>query len=270
MRRALTRSQLKVRMLRAASGLSQDEFERQVQLDNIASIEHGIRQPSTAHLAQMAELMGLTPDDCEEMLRDYETRIARNAENPANTEGEPGSRLALREADSSLESVIDGFGARRANPWVKSHAAKAEREEARKSWASLRKLASIEEMSLVVRVAREYQCWGIVEILCKESVRGVSTHLEGDGSLDLAGLAVAAAEQIRAAEGWCQRVRGFAMFYLAAAQRRAGRTEEAEVTQAGAKRLWDAGWDPEEILVLVDPIEMIPPPPPTAFVPGTG
>ncbi len=208
MRRALTRSQLKVRILRAASGLSQEDFEREVQVDNIAGIEHGLRQPSAGQLARIAEALGLSPDDGEEMLRDYEARVARNAGRA------PGTRLAVGGAERRIEAVIDDFESRQP-AGTDSSVVQAARDEARRSWERLKQLATIEEMTLVVRVAKEYQTWAMVELLGEESRK---EGLESGRSLDLVRLAVTAAEGMRAAEGWAETVRAYARQNLEAAE----------------------------------------------------
>ncbi len=244
MPRPLSRSQLKVRMVRALSGLSQDDFERESGVANVAAFENGQRPPSAAQLDQMAGAAGLTPDDCEEMLRDYEARVLRNGGTR-----KPPRRLAAGGVALSLEAVIDCYDARIAArdsrlPGLRE----AQRQEAREAWERLRPLKAFKDLAVVVKRGREYQTWAMVELLCRES-EGAA---DAGRAVDLAGLAVTIAEGMRLAEGWGRRVRGYALRHLAAARRRAGLAEDADVAQAEGDRLWEAGWDPEGVLALGD------------------
>src|SRR5690348_449080 len=78
MARTLTRAQLKVRLLRALSGLSHEEFERSTQVDNIVGMENGTRHPTAAQMVRMCESLGITTDDCETLFQDYEARVNRH------------------------------------------------------------------------------------------------------------------------------------------------------------------------------------------------
>jgi hypothetical protein len=230
-------------MLRALSGLPQEDFERSTQVENIGKLENGTRHPTAAEIARMCETLGITTEDCEILFQDYEARVAEykasgavGPEPPAvsGTLSEIGK--LIEEAQARLERAGEERAAGRAG----------EREQARGPWERLRKLESFDEMVLVARSSKELQTWAVVELICNESARVAPEDPER--ARNLAELAVEIAGRIRATEGWRTRVRGFSMAHLATALHAAGQSDAARETMEEAERLWDAGQDPEEIL----------------------
>jgi len=251
MARTLTRAQLKVRMLRALSGLSQEDFERSTQVPNIGGMEKGDRHPTAVQIARMCEVLNITTDDSEMLLQDYEARVARYKASgatgseppltmPAKT---PGIAAIVEEAEIRLGRAGEEHAAARA----------AEREQARGPWERLKKLESFDEMVLVARSAKEFQTWAVVELICDETREMVSAAGGGDRdsaerARNLAELAVEISGRIRAVDAWRTRLRGYAMAHLANAQSAAGDVDTARETMEEAERLWESGQDPEQIL----------------------
>ncbi|MES1243480.1 MAG: helix-turn-helix transcriptional regulator [Acidobacteriota bacterium] len=255
MARGLTRAQLKVRMLRALSGQSQKEFEQATKVANVTGMENGQRHPTAAQIALMCESLGISTDDCETLLQDYEARVARHQAAkagsgsagpepplvmPANAQGTQGIASILEEAEARLGRAGEERAATRA----------AEREQAKGPWERLRRLESFDEMVLVARSSKELQTWAVVELICDESARMASAgDRESAGrARNLAELAVEVAGRIRATDAWRTRVRGFAMAHLANALHASGEGDLARETMEEAERLWEAGQDPEQIL----------------------
>jgi tetratricopeptide (TPR) repeat protein len=127
-----------------------------------------------------------------------------------------------------------------------SHEVEPDRAEAREAWEMLRKVETLREMALVVRVAREHHRWALVELLCDESEKAAAK--DAGRARDLALAAVRIARHLRVRDGWRRRLRGFAAAHLANALRVAGGLKRAERTLAVAKRLWQAGQDPDQLL----------------------
>jgi transcriptional regulator with XRE-family HTH domain len=244
MARTHTRAQLKVRMLRALSGLSQEEFERETQVDNIAGMESGLRHPTAAQIARMCDSLNITPEGCETLFQDYEARAAKGGGASAGVEplrvpgGAPSIAAILEEAEARISQAGEERAATRT----------AEREQARGPWERLKALGSFDEMVLVARSAKELQTWAVVELICEESARAAASAESTEHARNLAELAVEIAGRIRASEGWRQRVRGFAMAHLANALKSAGNLDAARETMEEAERLWESGQDPEQIL----------------------
>jgi transcriptional regulator with XRE-family HTH domain len=121
-----------------------------------------------------------------------------------------------------------------------------DRAEARESWERLRPLETLAEMSLVVRVAREFQSWAMVELLCEESIRAASKCVKR--ARMVAQVAVEVAQALRVPEGWQNSLRGYATSHLANAFRVGGNHEAADQAITEAKLLWEAGSDPDQLL----------------------
>ncbi|MES1242032.1 MAG: hypothetical protein ABUT39_10470 [Acidobacteriota bacterium] len=242
MARTLTRSQLKARVLRALSGLPQEEFERETQVENIAGIESGSRRLGADQVARMCPSAGLTPEGCEALIREYEALAVHGAETShpppsrrerwTNPEHAAGIAAIIEAAETRIGRIGEERSAMRA----------AEREQARGSWERAQGL-SFDDVALLARASREYQSWALVERVCDESLISLIPGEQG-----LAELAVEIAGRVRGSEGWCRRIRGFALAHLAKARRAAGDPGAARETLAEAERLWKSGEDPDQVL----------------------
>jgi tetratricopeptide (TPR) repeat protein len=100
--------------------------------------------------------------------------------------------------------------------------------------------------SALVKAAREYQSWALVERLCEESVVQASRDL-GRAAF-LARLARQAAWGVRGPKGWVRCVRAFAAAHGANILRVAGKLKASAALFLKAKRLWGAGFDPDCVL----------------------
>jgi tetratricopeptide (TPR) repeat protein/predicted XRE-type DNA-binding protein len=155
----------------------------------------------------------------------------------------------LELARVNRRALIEAVRRSRAGPALDRYPLPADREPAR--WHAgvlfglLRGLPEDEQWALV-RVAREYRSWALVERLCEESVVQASRDL-GRAAF-LARLARQAARRIPGPKGWIRRVRGFAAAHAANVLRVAGRLKAADALFQKAKRLWEAGSDPDGVL----------------------
>ena len=125
----------------------------------------------------------------------------------------------------------------------------ADREPARWHAAMLFQLLQDlddDERSSVVRVAREYQSWALVERLCDES-EALAAHDPGRAAA-LARLARETARRVRGPKEWVRRVRAFAAAHAATALAATGRLTAADTLFERAQRLWRAGADPDGVL----------------------
>ena len=109
-----------------------------------------------------------------------------------------------------------------------------------------------EDRREVVRVAREFQSWALVELVCAESVRAAAGNIDRAG--ELADLAVKIAELVPGSESQRAGVQGYAWAHVANVRRVAGELVRADRVLASAKRLWKAGeagfLDPGRLLDL--------------------
>jgi transcriptional regulator with XRE-family HTH domain len=249
MARTLTRGQLKARVLRALSGLSQEDFERETQVENIAGIENGSRHLTPSQVARMCPSAGLNPESCETLIQQYEALLAQSAH--AEHRAPRPERRPSPEPAMSIAGLIEAAEARISRHEEERSARRAaERELARSSWERAKGL-SFEDVALLARASREYQSWALVELICDEStISAISGQQQGSAerARDLAGLAVEIAGRVRASESWCRRLRGFALAHLAKARHAAGDPGAARETLAEAERLWESGEDSGGVL----------------------
>lgn len=119
------------------------------------------------------------------------------------------------------------------------------RWQAREVWPLIEKLpASKQEM--IVRHSPQYQTWAFMELVCEKSAEEASRDPER--AAGLARLAMVVAETVRGPEGWCNRVKAYALAQVPNVERVFGRLDSADSGLAEASRLWLAGSDPDKIL----------------------
>ena len=109
----------------------------------------------------------------------------------------------------------------------------------------LRRLPEDEQWALVT-VAEEHRSWALVERLCGESV--VQTSRDLGRAAFLARLARKAARRVLGPKSWRRRVRTFAAAHSANVLRVAGSLKAADALFRRARRLWEAGSDPDGVL----------------------
>jgi len=119
------------------------------------------------------------------------------------------------------------------------------RRRAEELWARL-KDRSTKLWPAAVEAGEEYQGWSFCEKVCELSVREASRNLKR--AIALARLAVKIAEKVQGPQWWRDRVRGYATAHLANVLRVAGHLKAADTLLDEAKRLWDAGSDPDGVL----------------------
>lgn len=105
-------------------------------------------------------------------------------------------------------------------------------------WRYYRELPQAERGARALKAPLFWR-WGFVERLCRESEAAAADDLAR--AKELAELAVAVAERIRAKEGWRSRLTGYAWAFVANALRVAGNLHGAEQAFARAKQLWAKG-----------------------------
>jgi tetratricopeptide (TPR) repeat protein len=238
--------------LRLIKGMVQKEVSRLsgLKLDRLFSIERGeTRDASCDDLARAFTALGCTPAEAIiatagleafSSLDRYEDLEKAAAREQAAAAAARRVRRRLRAAGASGAPPAEAF--EYPAPWEVA----LNRAEARDSWHRLKTLENLEELSLVVRNAREHQGWAVVERLCEESERAAAKH--AGRALVLALVAVLAAASPFAPESWRRRLLGYAAAHLANALRVAGRLEAAERLFFTARRLWEAGRDPDGVL----------------------
>ena len=233
----MRREHILARLLRAASGRSQERFgqETGIHPSVIAQIELGNVVPSRRQLERMAKAADLTLSKAEEALRFLETLQRRLQRRGA--EGD-----LLREIDRGIRAEVDASYRRLLGLTLPASLPKEEDRERALELLSRLEGLSPEGRLAVVQVAEEYQSWALCERACDVSEREASRNVERAAAW--AHLARQIAERVQGPEEWRNRVLGYAAAHEANALRVSGELGAADAALEEAKRLWQAGSDP--------------------------
>ncbi len=204
----------------------------------VAQYERGQIEPGLENLERLlAEGAGLTVADGEEVLK------------LAETLGQPRLRTGQGAADlfpELLAALMAGVYRRLLRlPPPEARPASEDRLRASELWSRLKTVVESQVLP-VVKVAREFQSWALVELLCEESVVQASRDVERASFL--ARLAREIAERIPGPKGWRQCVQAFATAHAANVLRVAGKLKASAALFEEAKLLWHAGSDPDTLL----------------------
>ena len=193
--------------------------------------------------AQPAEVSAVT--SCLESLEALETsrKEMTPEEQHAVEEGVLESSRLVREA------LGEAVQRSRAVPPLDVYPALADLEALRwhagELWELLKPFPEDQRLAMA-RESPRLQTWVLAERVCEESVVQASRDVERAASL--ARLAREITEHMQGPESWRHRVQGFATAHVANALRVRGELREAEVFFERAKRLWESGSDPQEVL----------------------
>jgi transcriptional regulator with XRE-family HTH domain len=238
----MKRETLLARMLRAFSGLTQEQLAAELGVTQplVAQIEGGESTPTREQLRGMARCAGIALRDAEELVREYEAL-----------------RRPFRRPGRSAEDLLDGMAselrsrARAAYrrlltlPIPESLPRAEDRLRAGDLFSRLERLDPPIRRGLV-RLAEPYQTWALCEQACHASERAASRDLEEAAAW--ARLAQEIAGRMRGPEAWRRRLRGYAAAHAANVVRVRGDLDAAAAAFEEAKRLWESGADPAGVL----------------------
>lgn len=227
-----------MRLFRALSGKSQKSFGRTTGIHHVllARIEVDEVDPGSERVERAAAGAGLTVAAGEQLLRQ------------ADTWARPRRRTGLGAEDLSgrLAEVISEVYQRLLRlPLPEVSPRPEDRQGAAELWSRLADLPEAHQLA-VVRLAREFQAWPLVELACAGSAVQASCDVER--AAGLARLAGEIAERVQGPEGWRRRVRGLAAAQGANVLQVRGEPKAAEAAFEEARRLWYSGSDPGELL----------------------
>ncbi|HEX3130331.1 MAG TPA: helix-turn-helix domain-containing protein [Thermoanaerobaculia bacterium] len=234
------KSSVALAALKKAAGLSDEELAKAVGRSKrmVSHYLTGSREPGPATLDRYARAMGYDPGAAEPVIQGLE-RACRTADpplspvDPTQAERRGMARTAfqagLAVADLAEEQMVRIVRGRRA---------RQARRRADRLWKVLKR-SSPRQRALLVEKAEEYQRWYVAERLCHESEKAASHR--PSIALDLARLAVRAAELSPGEAGWKARLLGYCQAFLANALRVQGELQQAEEVFAQAEALWKSG-----------------------------
>jgi len=204
--------------------------------------ESGSRTPSRETLDRLAGRLGYTPAHVSFLL--FSLSLAEVTEEGARSPVDPSLAERLRIREAAVRIALAGIAVTEAQALKALRAGRARRDRRRAAGVCRRLLApgaSPAQRRLSIENAEECQRWAVAERLAHESERAAA-HSASD-ALELARLAVRAAELSPGEEVWRFRIRGYAWIFFANAIRVGGELQEADEAFAKARALWEAGAD---------------------------
>ncbi|HLX09309.1 MAG TPA: helix-turn-helix transcriptional regulator, partial [Thermoanaerobaculia bacterium] len=227
-----------LRVLRLISGIEREELGAAIGKSKqvIESYERGVRKPLATTLERLLEAMELPPEVFDRTMRFLE---GVGAARRWRLEDGPASVREQIEALAAWEAAQAEDGARAWMERLQTAASLlAGRRRAPELWARLARHPAAVQRTLV-RESPELPDAALCELLCEESVKAAGDSARR--AVRLAKLAVLASEKMSGAEGWQQRVEGYARAHLANGLRVGGRLAAADRALARAAALWQAG-----------------------------
>lgn len=233
-----------VRLFRALSGKKQRPFAAaaRVHPSMLAKWENDGAEAPAEVLPGMAKQAGLTVADGEELLRHSELLKQRRTR-----AGQGAGGLLSGTAERLGALLADAYQGLLRLPPPEEEPRPEDRWRDLPLWLEFQKLPEKDQLD-VVRVSKAHQSWALVELACEDSINEISRDLELAASR--ARVALAIAEKVQGPKAWCNRLKGFAAAHLPNVERVAGNHEAADSGLQAARRLWEAGSDP---LNLLDP-----------------
>lgn len=223
--------------LRSLLHIKQGDFAGRVGLlaKDLSRIEQGHRALERRELDDLVLALGFRPEAVDRTLawRREVMRCRVDAPAPQETAEERVAAVLGREAAGSLHRLLTG------ERLDLSHRRAHRRAAAR--WRLFQSRPPAEQAWLVAGT-RSHQEWAFCVRLCEESERAAS----GDAAraLDLAELALAAAERGAGDEAWRSRLRGYVWLFLANARRVKGDLPGSDTAFDTSRVLWEVGADP--------------------------
>ena len=237
----MQRENLIARVFRALSGKSQKQTAEEMGVDPslVARVELGEVTPDREYLEALGRTAGHTVENGEEILGFYDT-----LRQPRQRAGQ-GAEGVTQGLISEMEAVASRTYLRLRKLQLPPPGAE-DRVRALDQFAKLRNLPE-EQRWAVVHAGLEFANWALCERICTEALRK-ATAGRFDEAASWLRIAEQIAEEVPGPEPWRQRVQGYARAHRAQILKLANDPEAAEEALQEARRLWEAGDDPEGLL----------------------
>lgn len=244
---------LAIRFLRALRGWTQKRLAQESGLDRsrISLLESGTHTPDRELLQRLAAAVGFPfylLELCLPMLRSFRQVLVLP---PASPEDEEETAGLVKIVGEEMTAVAHAFTLRMAldlslppeeEPWSYKP---GDREGVEELYRNLEP-GPHEERLFAIRQGTDFRSWALAERFCAESETSVDS--DPARALELAETAVEIARSLSGPEGWRAHVEGYCLVFLGNAQKAAGRLDDAEQTQATARKLWSE-WAPDPELL---------------------
>jgi tetratricopeptide (TPR) repeat protein len=205
----------------------------------ISLYERGTRTLSRERLETLVAAMGFDGEAIDLLLLSVGQSAGAAGETPSSpVDPTPDDLRSIRRRSTRLGVMAVDLTAACLHDLLRTRRARQDRRRAARLWQRL-KGATPTQRRLLVESSEEFQLWSLAERLCHESEEAASDR--ADRALELARLAHRVAELAPGGEAWRSRLEGYALGFLANAQRVGGDLPGAEETFARAWNLWEAG-----------------------------
>ena len=239
----MNRECIKIRLFRAASGMTQEKFAQDMDSDasSLAQWELGLHVPAPEQVKRAAEAAGLTlewADESADLMESHGRKRLRPGQGTDDIVAE-----VRKTADTSVSEVLQRLLSLPSRP---TPPAQKDRLQARSQLPRLTKLTPAQRAA-VVRFGRDYHAWALCIEAGEASAEATSKSLE-EATL-LAEMAAEFASLVEGGpQGWAEAVKSHALAYRANVLRCPGKLKEAKSEIEEAKRLAKAGSDPYGVL----------------------
>jgi tetratricopeptide (TPR) repeat protein len=209
---------------------------------SVSLYEVGKRRLTRERLEALAGVMGFGGEEIDSLLLNFDPAAGAAEAAPASPV-DPTAEEArqVRQLASQLGRVAADLAGSHMLKRLRARRARQDRQRAAALWARLRKATPAERL-LLVESAQEFQLWALAERLCEESAEAASDR--ADRALELARLAHRVAELApEGGDAWRSRLEGYALGFVANAQRVGGTLPIAEEMFVRAWKFWNAGAD---------------------------
>jgi tetratricopeptide (TPR) repeat protein len=241
-REPLKPEHLEARVIRALSGLTQDEIAEKTGISSslIDQVEQGKAPAGEDHLERLARCSGFAGADAGELLRYHQIQRGtwlRRGE---------GTGAILESLLTRLRRYCAGAFERLLKLGLPDRPpAPEDRQEAQEHFAKLKRLSRRSRLA-AVKLIEDFQTWALLERCCEESVQQASRNLKRAAAW--AQVAQEIARLVRGPDGWCRCLQAYALAHWGNVLRVKGDLNAAEKSIEEAKALWNAGSDPAGLL----------------------
>lgn len=224
--------------LRNAKGWQQRDLVEAVRISKKTMSSWETKTPPPEKLEECAAALGYEPGASDFVRLGLSLAVGSPPEPRSPVDPTPGELRTIRRHAARIALAEMDLIERHQVKLVRAFRARKARRKA-KSLAERLLAHSSEDRRLLVETAREFQVWGLAELLCHKSEEAASDR--ADLALELAKLACRVAELAQGDELWRLRLLGYALAFLANARRVGSNLRGAEADFDRALRLWDEG-----------------------------
>ena len=228
--------------LRRAKGWSEEDLAATGGTTHkmISRLESGKETPSRERVVGLAAGMGYEPEDVDAVLLGLQRATSRPPEGPRSpVDPTPAERRRIRQVAGRLALADLAVTEEHCVKLLRASRARRARRRAEDLVRWLLEEPDPRARRDLVESSAQFQDWAVAERLCHESARAAAGS--ADRALELAALAVRAAELSPGGAVWLSRLAGYVWLFLGNARRVAGDLASSEEAFVRAKELWEAG-----------------------------